>query len=339
MRIDSHLSERRLRLRRVATPSVPLSVLLCAALLAGCSNSGPQGSTDSGTKHYKVGVFYMVSSSLIDQMGAGFKSGFLAATGWRDDQVEFETENAQGDQSLVQNVARKFAQSDVDMIEVVGTPAIIAQAKAETKKPIIAVAMGDPVGSKVADSLDHPGRNVTGSVDYVDPSLILNEIEKAQPPIRTLGTIYNPSNENSQVWVKALQQALAATGLPPATETTIASSSDVDAAARSLSGRVDTVLIGPDADTLTGLAPIGKHALDSRERLYLVGGDSTVAGVLASIGPNYQALGKEAGQVAAKVALGSAPAVVPFARPDKLEWSINKATAMQLGVELPAGVG
>ena len=308
-------------------------------MLTGCSTSGAQGSTDAGTKHYKVGVFYMVSSSLIDQMGAGFKSGFLSATGWHDDQVEFEVENAQGDQNLVQNIARKFARSDVDMIEVVGTPAIIAQAKAETKKPIIAVAMGDPVGSKVADSLDHPGRNVTGSIDYVDPALILAEIEKVQPPVRTLGTIYNPSNENSQVWVKALGQALAAKGLPPVVEATVASSSDVDAAARSLSGRADTVLIGPDADTLAGLAPIGKHAVDAKQRLFLVGGDSTVPGVLASIGPDYQTLGQEAGQVAAKVALGAAPGTVPFAKPDKLEWSVNKPTAAQLGVELPAGVG
>ncbi|NKQ56080.1 ABC transporter substrate-binding protein [Amycolatopsis sp. K13G38] len=321
------------------TRSVALGILLCVALVTGCSTSSGSSSAGTSGKHYKVGVFLMVSSSLIEQMKAGFESGFLAATGWRADQVEFETENAQGDQNLVQSIARKFARADVDMIEVVGTPAVLAQAKAETKKPIIAVAMGDPVGSKVAASLEHPGGNVTGSIDYIDPSLILDEISKVQPPASKVATIYNPSNENSQVWVKALEATLAAKGLPAPVEATIASSSDVDAAARSLAGRADTIVIGPDADATSGLAPIGKHALDAKQRLFLVGGDATVPGVLASIGPDYQTLGVHAGQVAAKVALGAAPGDVPFAKPDKIEWSVNKDTAAQLGVQLPAGVG
>ncbi|HEY3717912.1 MAG TPA: ABC transporter substrate-binding protein [Jatrophihabitantaceae bacterium] len=304
-------------------------------VVAACSSSSGSG----GGSKYKVGMFLMVSASVMDQIQTGFQQGFLEQTGWTKDKVSFETKNAQGDQSLIQSIAREFGTGNDDMIEVVGTPAVIAQAKVERKKPVIAVAMGDPVGSGVAKSLDHPGGNVTGSIDYVDPSQILDQILEVTPTPKTVGTIYNAANENSQVWVKALKAALAAKGLPGLKEATVTSSADVNAAARSLSGRADTVLIGPDADAIAGLPAIAKAAQSAKQELFLVGGDATVPGVLASIGPNYQTLGVEAGKVAGKVALGAAPGEVAFARPEKIEWVTNQQTATKLGVTLPAGVG
>jgi putative ABC transport system substrate-binding protein len=287
----------------------------------------------------KIGVFLVEKASILDAIAKGFDQGFLNGAHLTARQVEFQVQNAEGDQSLIQSIARNFAESNVNEIAVIGTPAVIAMAKATSTKPIIAVAMGDPVGAKVAKSLDAPGGNVTGTIDFVDPAEVLNQILRVKPAPSTVGTIYNPSNENSQVWVAALKQAVKSHPGLSLREAAITSSGDAAIAARSLEGQAQAVLIGPDADAIAALPAIASAAQQAKEQLYLVGGDVTTAGVLASIGPNYPQLGEQAGAIAAEVHAGKAPSVIPFGRPSNLTWQVNKQTATKLGVTLPAGVG
>lgn len=286
-----------------------------------------------------MGVFLVEKASIMDAIAKGFEQGFLTSAHLTASQVDFQTQNAEGDQSLIQSIARNFAESNAKEIAVIGTPAVIAMAKATTTKPIIAVAMGDPVGAKVAKSLDAPGGNVTGTIDFVDPAKVLDQILLVKPTPARLGTIYNPSNENSQVWVAALQEAVRShPGLSLHTAA-ITSSGDVAAAARSLEGQVQAVLIGPDADAIAAVPAIASVAQTANQQLYLVGGDVTTAGVLASIGPNYPQLGEQAGAIAAQIYAGTAPGVIPFGRPSNVMWQVNQQTATKLGVTLPARAG
>nr|MDT0667757.1 ABC transporter substrate binding protein [Micromonospora sp. DSM 115978] len=114
--------------------------------------------------------------------------------------------NANGDPTLIQSIARDLSRSDADLIAVIGTPAVIAMAQADSTHPIIAVAMGDPVGGQVADSLDAPGRNVTGTIDYIDPAQLLDQLADVSPAPARIGTIFDPSNENREVWISALRE-------------------------------------------------------------------------------------------------------------------------------------
>ena len=59
-------------------------------------------------------------------------------------------------------------------------------------------------------------------------------------------------------------------------------------------------------------------------------------GVLATLGPDYPALGRMAGEIAAKVHGGTPPGRVPIARPNGVQLTPNKTTAALLGVTLPA---
>lgn len=282
-----------------------------------------------------VGVFLIESAGIITQIENGFENGFLAAAHLRRSQVHFDVKNAQGNETLIETIAQQYAQGNDAMVAVIGTPAVVALAKLTHTKPIIAVAMGDPVGSGVAKSLKHPGKNVSGSIDYVDPSLLLPKLLQVKPKFSSLGTIYNPSDENSVVWVKALQKSASAHHVSVTTASITSSSQDATAA-QSLQGRVQAILIGPDADAIAGLPAIAQAASADHQALYIVGGTVSTPGVLASLGPNYPALGRQAGQVAAKVEHGQKVGTIPFSTPKGIEWSINHATATSLGVTFPA---
>jgi putative ABC transport system substrate-binding protein len=314
---------------RLSVKSKIAALAVAGLLLAGCGSSSGSSST------VKIGMFQISSNSLFDQIQAGFKQGFLAKSGLPASKVQWVVKNAQGNETTIEAIAKQFATSDVSMVEVLGTPAVLALAHLERHKPIIAVAMGDPVGAGVAKSLQAPGGNVTGSIDYIEPAKLLDQLSQVKPAFHRIGTIYNPSNQNMQVWVKALRTAAAAHGLTLVTAS-ISSSSDVRAAARSLRGRADALLLGPDADVQTGLPAVAQSVTSAKQQLYLIGGDATTPGVLATLGPDYPWLGRMAGQIAAQVHAGTPAGQVPFARPAQVELTPNKATAALLGVTFPA---
>lgn len=322
----------RLRPRLVAGLA---AACLVPAALAACgsdsSSSSTAGAASGGTVH--VGVLKIAPASVIDDTLAAYETRLRSVLGSR--KVEFDVKDAQGNQSLIQSIARDLSRSDDDVIAVIGTPAVIAMAKLEKRRPIIAIAMGDPVGAGVAKSLDAPGTNVTGSIDFVAPPKLLGVIAKTTPAPKAIGTIYDPSNQNSQIWAKALKPAAGRYGMS-VQEATIASSKDVNTAARSLVGKVDALLIGPDATVVSALPAVASPARASKVALYLAGGDVSTPGVLASLGPDYPSIGRRTADVTAKVITGANPARVPFARPAGLSPEVNAKTAAALKLTLPA---
>jgi len=299
------------------------------AAVAGCSS----GSGSADASDYSFGVIVVSQVKIFDDMEAAFEKSVRANVG--DKKVSFEVKNANGDQSLIESLARSMASSDHDAFAVIGTPAVIALAQQVKDRPIFALAMGDPVGADLAKSLDNPGGNVTGSTDYISPSVLLKDIQTLQPGLKTIGTVYDPSNENMQVWLKDLKGALGTAGLK-LIEAPISGTADIAQASRSLDGRVDAVFIGPDATVLSALDAVGAAAVKAKIPVYLSTGDPTSLGALASNGPDFADLGASAGVNAGKVLLGADVATTPFTTPTDPGLLLNETTAKNLGITVPA---
>ncbi len=320
---------------RHITRATTWATLLIAVAIVAAACGGSDGAADAdGREAVRLGIFEITEGQVFDDISEGFVDGFVEATGLERDQLELIEENAQGDPTLIQSIARRFADGDADLVAVVGTPAVIAQAELITDRPVIAMAMGDPVGAGVAVSLDEPGGNVTGSIDYIDPALLLDEVLRVHPDLGRLGTLHDPSNQNMQVWMEDLRAATAAAGIE-LVEASVSSSSDVDPAARSLDGRVDAILTGPDALVIEAIGAVGQVARRGQIPLYSVGADVSVEGVVGSLGPDYREVGRLAGLAAADVHRGVAPGDVPFGRPGDLEWTLDEAEVERLALAIP----
>jgi putative ABC transport system substrate-binding protein len=323
-----------------ATPirGVLAALAIGTLLLSGCSSDDSGGSpADDEERPLRVGVLQLSEATLLDDIVKGFQDGIREELKPRE--VTFDVKNSQGDNSLIQSIAGQLKDSDADLFAVAGTPGIIALSQVETRRPIIGLAMTDPIKAKVAKSLDASETNVTGSLGFIEPAEILTELVGIKPAPRKIGTVYDPSNEASRIWVESFKEALR--GLPELSlaEATIASSGDISAAARSLAGRTDTWVIPPDTTVIAGMPAVGAAALKAKTPLIITGGDSTVAGVLASIGPNYAELGALAATTAARVVRGEEPGKVPFVRPGGATWAVNDETRDALEVKLPTSAG
>ncbi len=306
---------------------------LVVALILPWSLVACGGGSDGDT--LKIGVLQIAQAPVLDDAVRGFESALTKGVPGRH--VDVEVKNANGDQSLVASLSRDLAGGDYDAYAVIGTPAVTALVQQVRDKPIFAIAMGDPVGAKVAKSLEAPGGNVTGSTDYVDPAELLRTVDATTPRPRTIGTILDPSNQNMAIWSKALTKAARANG-DKVVEATVSGAGDVPSAARSLDGRADLVLIGPDATTLSAIDAVGAATAKARLPMIVVGGEISVKGVTASIGPDYRQVGRQAGEAAVQVLEdGKKPGAVAFTKPRDITVQVDRSEATSLGVTIPTG--
>lgn len=311
-------------------------ILVAGAITVAAISSGCSADPDEAADSNSVGVLVMAQAEIIDDIVTAFTTTVQAEVG-DGVSVTFDVKNANGDQSLIASIARDFASSDHDAFAVIGTPAVLALAEQVTDRPIFALAMGDPVGAGVATSLEKPGKNVTGSIDFVDPALLLEDLRALHPDLGTIGTLYDPSNQSMQVWTNALRAAGATAGIKVA-ESTISSTAEVAQAARSLDGRAEVVLVGPDALVAGGIDAVGAAMTGAGLPLYVVGGDTKVPGIVGRLGPDYPQLGVSAGVNAAKVLRGADVASTPFTTPGEVDIVLNKARAQELGIHVPAAL-
>lgn len=317
-----------------------ITAAACVAA-AGCgsdSSSGGTASKEASSKPYRVSVLQLAQIEIFDQMTRRFQARLRQRLAPR--RVDFSVANAQGDPSLLRDVVRQQVRSRVDAFAVLGTDAVVAMSQAERRRPVIAVAMTDPVAAKVAKTLDQPAGNVTGSVSFMDPGKVLRQISRTAPPPRRLGTIVNPASANDSSWLGALKRAASARRTT-LVQVSISSAGDVPAAARSLLGRVDGILLPPDAVIVSAVPAIGSLAASRKLPLYLTGGDASVRGVLAQVGPDFVDLAALAADSLGEIVVGGRSAGdVAFKRfGGDPKWTLNSSTAKALtNLRLPPDV-
>ena len=92
-------------------------------LLSACGNgNGNEESGSTGEKTYQVGVSQFVTHPSLDAATNGFKKA-LEEEGLK---VEYDEQNANGDQTTVQTIAANLAGDNVDLIFANATPSALA---------------------------------------------------------------------------------------------------------------------------------------------------------------------------------------------------------------------
>lgn len=281
----------------------------------------------------EIALYKIVDLSLITEALDGFKAAVLAAK----PDATFKEYDAQGQANLFPTIARQIVRDAPDLVAVIGTPVVLATVQqvqhAGSDLPVIFIAMGDPVGAGIAESLDAPGGTATGTTDWVPPEATLATLRAALPELEKIGTIWDPANQNGKVFHDELAGAVESAGLD-LVDVSIGSPGEVFMASQSLSGRADVIVIGPDSAIIQGLPAVGSAALKSKTPLIITAGDLETPGVLMSLGVKYSELGSLAGDMAVAVLDGTAPGTIPIIGPKGVTVSINGETKTALGLEI-----
>jgi putative ABC transport system substrate-binding protein len=234
--------------------------------------------------------------------------------------------------------ARELIALKPDLI-VASTNQVVSIAMQETKTiPIVFVYIGDPVGSRYAESLARPGKNLTGFANFEAPigGKWLELLKEISPQTQRVGFVYHPA---ASPHVEFLQVAsvsapsfqLELTAIP------VTSVAEIERliTAFSTAGAKGAIVVAPHALTLGSSSLITELA--TRHRLPGVYGDSIFAksGGLLSFGINPPDQLRRAAVYVDRILKGEKPADLPVQLPIKYEMIINLKAAKALGLTIP----
>src|SRR5699024_5114882 len=164
-------------------------LLLVLVVLGACaSEEGVAGADEV----IKIGTLNFIEHESLAAAEEGFYKA-LADNGYVEgENIEIESLSAQGAQDNLNPMAEQIVETN-DMILSLGTATTQALANAEQEKPIIFTAVTDPVDSGLVDSQETPGKNITGSSDYMPIDKQIDLLLSLGENAKSVGVIYNSS--------------------------------------------------------------------------------------------------------------------------------------------------
>lgn len=319
----------RLKSRNLKMLAAGVMLTLAMGALAGCSGEKKEAAKKD---KFNVGIVQIVEHAALDVASKGFVDG-MAAKGYKEgENVTYDRQNAQADQSNLHTIAQHFINKKVDLICAVATPAAQVVANATQDIPIVATAVTDYEAAKLIKSNAKPETNVTGTSDMNLVEAQLDLILKLVPAIKTVGVIYNSSEINSQVQVDLLK-GFAKDRKVEIKEATVNNVNDIQQAARSLIGNVEAIYVPTDnvlASAMPALAMVTEEA-----KLPVVSGWDDANGI-ATIAIDYYKLGVQTGEMAADILSGKAkPQDMPIQTQNEFTVIVNEANAKKIGLTIP----
>jgi putative ABC transport system substrate-binding protein len=317
----------------VVTTLVMLATVGCSAPSANQSSSP----TSEQTSTKFVAVTQVVEHPSLNATRDGLKQE-LATAGYQVNRnLKWQWESAQGNTATAVQIARNFAGEKPDVIVAISTPSAQAVVSAAPNIPVIFTAVTDPVGAKLVTNQEKPGGRVTGVSALVPIGKHLDLIAKITPQAKRIGAIYNAGEANSVTLIELLKQEATTRGMT-IVEATVAGSSEVATAARSLVGRSDAIYIPTDNTVASALESVIQIGTNNKLPVYAGDNDSVAKGAIASLSFNYYDVGRQTAQLVMRVFKGEKPGEIAVESPTKLELHVNPKSAQAMGVKIPESV-
>lgn len=297
--------------------------------LAACGNTN--NATEDGKK--TVGILQLVEHGSLDAAYEGFKEG-LAEGGYKEgENLTLEYQNAQNSQDNLKSMSEKLVKNSPDLLLGIATPAAVSLANETTDIPIVVTAVTDLVEAKLAESNEAPGRNITGTSDMVPIDKQIQLLLGIVPDAKTIGIMYNAGEANSKIQADLAEKALKDAGVDVKV-LTANTTNDVQQVTTSLAKDVDGIYVPTDNTFASAAAVVGEVAKETKTPIVAGSVEQVEDGALATFGIDYKSLGKQTGELAAKILDGDEkPATTPVETANKLELVVNQEMATALGID------
>jgi putative ABC transport system substrate-binding protein len=286
-----------------------------------------------------IGFLAIASPETWTQNVAAFKQG-LSQTGFVDGQnVAIEYRWARGDYTRLPTLATELVGLRVSVIAASGgsRSALAAKAATATIPIVFLLGDGDPVKHALVESINHPGRNITGITmiaGMLEPKR-LELLREIAPSTSTVHILVNPNNAGVLQDIPTVAAAAGKIGLG-FEAVQAATESEIDAAFVALSrNKAQALMVANDAFFTIRASQIA--ALAARYALPAVypWREQAEAGGLMSYGTSIRDAFRQSGIYVGQILRGAKASDLPVQQPTKFELVINLKTAKALGLDVP----
>ena len=201
--------------------------------------------------------------------------------------------------------------------------------------PVVFSAVSDPVGAGLLTNMEKPDKGITGTADEIQVGLILDLALTIKPDIQTLGFMYNASEANSVSNLEKVKAYCDAKGIK-VVESAVTSISDVQTNAQVLVTKTDAIFVPNDNTVASAMSALASEANKAKIPVF-VGADSMVMdGGFATVGIDYEELGRETARMVDKVLKGTPVEELPVkVFKENLNVYVNEHVLNTLQITLP----
>ncbi len=310
-------------------------------LLAGASVISPLGARAQRSSRMRhIGMLLGTASDAQDPVAAETLKQFDAAlreVGWIEGNNIRVDYRFGGDFAKINASATELVALAPELIYALGLPAVQALHQKTRTIPIVFTQVADPVSFGLAESLAHPGGNVTGFMvwELSIGGKWIQLLREIAPELSHVGIIYNPDTARYAPPLIASAKAAAGSALA-IIEYPTRSDGEVEAAAAAIAKEPHGgLLIIPEPFTTARRDQIiAQAARFSLATMQPVAG-AVERGALISYTYAFDAIIQEPVEYIDRILKGASPAELPIQTPTKFELAINRKTADALGLKIP----
>lgn len=306
---------------------------LMVAGLAACGNE-PSTPSNPDEKVFQIGIVQLAEHPALDEATRGFKEFLTEKLG---DKVQFNVQNAQGEQTNCTTIVNQFVSSKVDLIMANATNAVKAAREATSDIPVVGTSVTDYVFSGLVASNEAPGANVTGASDMNPVNVQVQLMKTLCPEVKTVGIVINSGEENSAIQAEEAKTAFEAEGFAVKIYS-VADTNEIQTVVTAACNEVDA-FYEPTDNLIAANVPTMSNITTAAGKPVICGeGGMCESGFLATYAISYYELGRAAGEQAFNILVnGADPATTPifFFDVSQLTLVVNEQNAAEFGITIP----
>lgn len=301
------------------------------------SNTEESASSESGEgggQTYTIGICQQMEHDALDQATQGFMDACTELFG--EGNVEFDQQNAQGEQAMCSTIINNFVSSDVDLILANATLPLQTAAQATADIPILGTSVTDyATALGIDDWTGATGVNISGTSDLAPIDQQEAMLKELLPDTQKVGILYCSAEPNSQYQAQLFEEALEADGIEYE-EYTAADSNEIQTVVNSAIETCDALYI-PTDNTMASNTQIVNNICMPAKIPVIAGEQGICSGCgIATLSISYYDIGYTAGEMAYQVlAEGADITTMEIQTAPEVTKMYNPTICEELGIEIP----
>lgn len=337
------------------------AILMAAALvlsMTACGSSGSDSGSSSGTENtedtaaadeetpaaeepedssedsYTIGICQMLEHPALDAATEGFQDACKEKFG--EDKVDFDLQNAQGEQAMCSTIVNNFVSADVDLILANATLPLQTAAQATADIPIMGTSITDyATALEISDWTGATGVNISGTSDLAPIDEQAAMTLELLPDVKTVGILYCSAEPNSKYQAELYTEAMEKEGVE-CKEFTAADSNEIQSVVTSAIEQCDAIYV-PTDNTIASNTDIVKNVCVPAGIPVIAGEEGICSGCgIATLSISYYDIGYKAGEMAYDVLANGADITtmdIEFA--PEVTKMYNDEICKELGITVP----
>lgn len=317
------------------------AILMAAAMTAslaacGSSSSGENssGSSAGSDGTYTIGICQQMEHPALDAATEGFQDACKEKFG--EDNVEFDVQNAQGEQTMCSTIINNFVSSDVDLILANATLPLQTAAQATADIPILGTSVTDFASALgISDWTGATGVNISGTCDLAPIEEQEDMLTELLPEAKTVGILYCSAESNSKYQAELFEEELEKDGIEYK-EYTAADSNEIQSVVTNAVSECDAIYIPTDNTMASNTQIINNICLPAKVPV-IAGEQGICSGCgIATLSISYYDIGYRAGEMAYEIlAEGADISTMKVETAPQVTKMYNPTICEELGIAVP----